>query len=240
MPTAPSYLSCGLKWKTSLIHYSTPVSRIFLLTCPITLGKCSLRVWFSTHNFLYTVLDNTTPLWVYIFKHFTHLVSLGIFYKCQKIAMWAWSHVWNLILVLLICSSHLQLGNFCRVLQKSPHTTTSPGQCITFRNFSITNREVSANTHWSGSHFELLSSQRIQAQCLKTFFMKLLHHLSGWVYYPSSHPLRSCSYVISSFLSLKWKIRGVHKNIFEPRVIEKNRATMVDIICLIPGFSPAP
>lgn len=186
----------------------------------MTLGKCSLSVWFSTQNFLYTVLESTTPLWVCIFKQFIHLVSLGIFCKCQKIAMWAWSYVWNLILALPICHSHLQLLQSASKISPD-HTTTSPGQCIIFRNFSGTNREGAPNTHWSGSHFELLSSQRIQARCLKTFFMKQLHPLSGWVYYPSSHPLRSCSYVISDFLPLKWKIRGVHKNIFEPRVIEK-------------------
>lgn len=89
----------------------------------MTLRKCSLSGWFSTQNFLYTVLDNTTPLWVCIFKQFTHLVSLGIFYKSQKIAMWARSYIWNLILALLICSSHLQLDNFFRVLQKSPLIT---------------------------------------------------------------------------------------------------------------------
>lgn len=95
----------------------------------MTLGKCSLSVWFSTQNFLYTVLESTTPLWVCIFKQFTHLVSLGIFYKCQKIAMWAWSYVWNLILALPICHSHLQLLQSASKISPD-HTTTSPGQCI--------------------------------------------------------------------------------------------------------------
>lgn len=182
-PSATS--AVGIKWKTSLICYSTLVSRIFLLTCLIILGKSSFNVWCSTQNFLFTVLDNTTPLWVCIFRHFTHLASLGIFYKCQKIVMWAWSYVWSFILALLICSSRLQLDSFCRVLQKYPHTTASPCRCIIFRNFSVTNRDCSPNTHWSGSHLELLSSQRIQTWYLKPFFMKLLqesitHPLIPW------------------------------------------------------------
>lgn len=114
---------------------------------------------------------------------------LESFINVKKIAMWAWSYVWSLILALLICSSHLQLDNFCRVLQKSLHTTASPGQWIIFRNFSVTNRDGSRNTHWSGSHFELLSSQRIQAWYLKPFFMKLLQESIPYPLIPRDHVL---------------------------------------------------